>query len=56
MKSNIKQFISGLPSLWRGRGRLLMLGLATLALASCGDVADEITSIIYGRNFYLDSR
>jgi hypothetical protein len=28
-----------------------MLGLATLALASCGDVADEITSIIYGRNF-----
>ena len=51
MKSNIKQFISGLPSLWRGRGRLLMLGLATLALASCGDVADEITSIIYGRNF-----
>ena len=51
MKSNIKQLISGLPSLWRGRGRLLMLGLATLALASCGDVADEITSIIYGRNF-----
>lgn len=51
MKSNIKQFISGLPSLRRGRGRLFMLGLATLALASCGDVADEITSVIYGRNF-----
>ena len=31
--------------------KLIMLGLATLALASCGDVADEITSVIYGRNF-----
>ena len=31
--------------------KTIMLGLATLALASCGDVADEITSIVYGRNF-----
>ena len=29
----------------------IVLGLATVALASCGDVADEITSIIYNRNF-----
>lgn len=31
--------------------KTIMLGLATLGLASCGDVADEITSIVYGRNF-----
>ena len=29
----------------------IVLGLATVALASCSDVADEITSIIYNRNF-----
>ena len=29
----------------------IVFGLATLALASCGDVQDEITSIIYDRNF-----
>lgn len=29
----------------------IIIGLATLALTSCGDVADEITSIIYDRNF-----
>ena len=29
----------------------IVLGLATVALASCSDVADEITSIVYNRNF-----
>ena len=29
----------------------IVFGLATVALASCSDVADEITSIIYNRNF-----
>ena len=29
----------------------IVLGLATVALASCSDVADEITSILYNRNF-----
>ena len=29
----------------------IVLGLATVALASCSDVADEITSIVYKRNF-----
>ena len=29
----------------------IILGLATVALASCSDVADEITSIVYNRNF-----
>lgn len=28
-----------------------MFGLATLALTSCSDAADEITSLIFGRNF-----
>ena len=28
-----------------------LLGLSTMALTSCGDVADEVTSIVYGRNF-----
>lgn len=28
-----------------------MLGMASLSLTSCGDIADEITSIIYDRNF-----
>lgn len=28
-----------------------MLGMATLSLTSCGDAADEITSLIFGRNF-----
>lgn len=28
-----------------------MLGVASLGLTSCGDVADEITSIVYGRYF-----
>ena len=29
----------------------IVFGLATVALASCSDVADEITSIVYNRNF-----
>ena len=29
----------------------IVFGLATMAFASCGDVQDEITSIIYNRNF-----
>ena len=29
----------------------IVFGLATIALASCSDVADEITSIVYNRNF-----
>lgn len=29
----------------------IVFGLATVALASCSDVADEITSIVYDRNF-----
>ena len=29
----------------------IIIGLVTLTLTSCGDVADEITSIIYDRNF-----
>ena len=28
-----------------------MLGLSTVALTSCGDVADEVTSIVFNRNF-----
>ena len=28
-----------------------MLGLSTVALTSCGDVADEVTSIVFDRNF-----
>jgi len=28
-----------------------MLGMAALSLASCGDPADEITSLVFGRNF-----
>lgn len=30
---------------------IIVLGLATVAMASCSDVADEITSIVYNRNF-----
>jgi hypothetical protein len=29
----------------------IVLGLAAVAFASCSDVADEITSIVYNRNF-----
>jgi hypothetical protein len=29
----------------------MVFGLAVLALASCSDPGDEITSIVYGRNF-----
>ena len=28
-----------------------MLGLSTVALTSCGDVADEVTSLVFNRNF-----
>ena len=28
-----------------------MLGLSTVALTSCGDVADEVTSLVFSRNF-----
>ncbi len=28
-----------------------MLGLSTVALTSCGDVADEVTSLVFDRNF-----